>query len=74
MIKLFVFLNCPLIQVHLLPSHRDWEVGVQFFLDDQISKGWVPGLRERHFWIIEDFYLKGVDKEFIITSFLEQML
>ena len=34
-----------------LSSHRDWETRATL-LDDCISKGWLPGPWEKHFWVI----------------------
>ena len=36
-----------------LSSHRDWGTRATF-LDDCISKGWLPGPWEKHFWVIGD--------------------
>lgn len=42
------------------------------FLDDYIPKRWLPGLSERHFWVVEDLHLEGAGKEFRIESLLKQ--
>lgn len=62
--------------VELLPSHRNWEIGA-----DYISKRWLPGPCERHFWFVKltrglfrfqkDYiHLRGTEKEFAIINFL----
>ena len=42
------------------------------FLDDYISKGQLPGSRERHFWVVvEDLHLQVAKKTFMIAGFLK---
>lgn len=61
MIKSFVFVNCPLSKFISYPlsgkTDRD-----PIFLKDGISKGQLPDPGERHSWVVEDLYLKGLRK------------
>lgn len=54
-----------------LDSYLPTETGDRYsvFLDDCISKRWLPGPSERHFWVVED--LQRTEKEFTIASLLK---
>lgn len=70
MIRPSVFANCPLLELVFTLPQRLGEMDI-IFLDDCISEGLLPSLRERHSWIVEDLHLKVTEKKFKIASFLE---
>ena len=67
------------LRARLLPTplpHRDWEIGGAIFLDDYISKEWLPGPQEKKVLgntiekLKSDLHLKGAENEFTVTRFL----
>lgn len=65
-----VFASCHLLNLSL---HSPTEPGDREPFLITFQRDGSPVL-EKHFWTAEDLYLKDVEKEVIIVSFLKQML